>query len=427
MRSTEIVNKNKRIASVLNANIAVNAVLLLELVTLLVPDGLSHVAPMISKLVYTYTQTAAYGIIALHFIIVARRRSEVSGAFKVALALVLCSGLITVIRKGSLAEWWSVYSICLFSCMMVEIYKDKLDTLMLVALVILEFWIYINTLAMIVYPNGMYYLESNHTFNNWLLGYKSSLQYYFLPAICFTMINLRYRKQRMRSLLLMAVCLYQSFYVGNAMLIVGLTIIVVVYFTPMINLVHLFNIRNYVIAALAFGFVAVFATSLLFTLDVSANLMQALGKSVLLSNRASIIWPITLSYIANNWLIGYGVLSTSTRVSMYGGGLAYIHAHNQILELLFVGGVVLLAIFVLLVVLVSIKLMKTKRLESSKIFSLSLFALFIMLSVEVFTRRIACPIWLLFFLSYYSHELDAQFKSRADCRLDPRRAESESM
>lgn len=79
---------------------------------------------------------------------------------------------------------------------------------------------------------------------------------------------------------------------------------------------------------------------------------------------------------------------------MYGGKLGYIHSHNQLMEIMFIGGLFLMAIYIIVHFFIGRKLIKYRDTMLSKILSLSIFVLYMMMVVEVFTRRIAAAIWI---------------------------------
>ena len=133
--------------------------------------------------------------------------------------------------------------------MLMELYRTRLKTLLLVYIVILEFWIYLNFLCMIAFPGGMYYAEANNSYKCWLLGYKSSFQYYIIPAICLSWINEKYRRQRVRMIALACVSMYEAVMSGNMMLAVALAGLLAIFFFRLYKL-RICTLRNYLIVVL---------------------------------------------------------------------------------------------------------------------------------------------------------------------------------
>ena len=101
---------------------------------------------------------------------------------------------------------------------------------------------------------------------------------------------------------------------------------------------------------------------------------------------------------------------------MYGGFKAAIHAHNQFLEIFFIGGIVLFIAYLVFLWILCKRLMKHRDFCSSRILSTCVLALLVMTIVEVFTRGIAAGIWCMLILCYYCGNLDELFKRREDYR-----------
>ena len=225
---------------------------------------------------------------------------------------------------------------------------------------------------------------------------------------------MEYRNQRIRFYALMAVSVFSALTSRNMMLVAGLAIVILFYISKMYKATKIFCMRNYLIAGIVANLLYIFFTAVLIASDLGKALLAATGKSATLSGRASILIPYTLLQIKEAPIFGHGVLSNEVRVGMYGGGKALIHAHNQVLEIAFIGGAVLLVLFVLLHLAVNKKLMAKKQYPASQVLSLFIFVLLFMTLFEVYTRRTAAGIWCIIALSYYVRELHQCFCNRSD-------------
>ena len=365
---------------------------------LVIPDGIGHIIPAIEKLFYKWGLYAVYAGILFMFAIKIHSYKHLTKNFH---CLITFSGItifILFLKGHNFSAWYSAFSPCLFIALFAEANRHSLNKVISSFLIVLEFWIYVNFILMLMFPNGMYYLENNNSYLNWVLGYKSSLQYYVLPALCFSWINLKYTDQKLRYILLLSVCWASTIISSNSMLLVGLFFFTVFQFSRLWNVGKLFNIWTYYGVDLAANVVIVFFLTWFTNTALGFRLLSYLGKTATISRRASIIWPMTLEYIKNNAVFGNGFYTTQARTVMYGGILGFIHSHNQLMEILFIGGVLMSAFYVNLHIQIGESLSKNKT-PVSKILSVSIFVLYLMMSVEVFTRIVAAPIWFILYIA----------------------------
>ncbi|MCZ6924329.1 MAG: hypothetical protein O7D30_02230, partial [Rickettsia endosymbiont of Ixodes persulcatus] len=115
-------------------------------------------------------------------------------------------------------------------------------------------------------------------------------------------------------------------------------------------------------------------------------------------------------YINNRWILGYGILDSET-ARIFLGMPAAIHAHNQILEFLFNGGVILLGIYIFVCVNIANNLSKQRYLRSSWVSAIWILGLQIMILIEIFTREISAGIWLCLCFSLYTKEVEKTLSS----------------
>lgn len=318
-------------------------------------------------------------------------------------------------RGHGFFAWFNAFSSCLFVALFAEANRNRLDKLILSFLFILEFWIYVNFILIIFIPKGMYYLENNNSYLNWVLGYKSSLQYYIFPALCFSWINMKYRNQRVRYFVLLAVSWASTIITSNTMLLVGLIGFTVFQFSRLWNMEKLFNIWTFYGIDIAANIVVVFFLSWFSSTTFGLKFFLLLGKNATISGRASIIWPMTIEYIQNHPFLGNGIYIAQSRITFYRNYHGFIHSHNQIMEILFIGGILLIGIYIYLHIHIGKSLRENSKTDVSKILSTSIFFLYLMMIVEVFTRIIAAPIWFILFLGGSSKLVHNSFIERKDC------------
>lgn len=387
------------------------------LIPLVAPDGLMIISPALYTIVYSYWFYLSFAILLIRFLSYILRGGRLSGHAGMLFCFWGLSAMISLFRGAGIVAWFSVSIASIFPCLLIEMEKKNLDRIVISFLTWFEIIIYINLFFMLRYPNGMYISTNSQYTANWLLGYKSSFQYFLLPGVCFSLLNGHYRKQRVRMLFLLSACILESILAMNAMLIVGLAVLLVILISRLYQRTSLFNMTIYFLIVIAANILTIFFSTLLTSSALGSSVLLFFGKNATLSARATNIWPKVLADISRNWFAGYGILPNSERISRFGGIYAAIHAHNQLLEFLFIGGILLLAVFVLYLLLINKRLMKHKDLPSAHILAVSIFALFLMVIVEVFTRRCSAGIWCMLMLAFYCKDLDRQFKARAVSRL----------
>lgn len=91
-------------------------------------------------------------------------------------------------------------------------------------------------------------------------------------------------------------------------------------------------------------------------------------------------------YLKQKPILGYGIEETKIRLEKYTNSNAInpVNAHDQLLEILYQGGVVLFLMFICIIKQSCEKLYKYKNNMLSKIISFAIFALLITMITEVF-------------------------------------------
>ena len=386
----------------------------LLIIPLIVPEGLSVISQPIYTLLYYYGRILVQiGIVFIYTFFVFKQRRIEPIAIS-CFAFVALSLLCTFYNHGNVSKWQLDFSMCAYTVMLIELNKERLSQLISISLFILQLMLLINFICLLLYPNGMYLSKETGYYQNWFLGYKSSLQYYILPAVCFGWIKCEYGGTITGFLLLLFISTVEAFLSGNAMLTVGMFIFIVFYFLKLSHVSKFINITTYSVIVICLNILLLLFLPLLTQSRLGIMILTFLGKGTSLTWRGSVIWPNTIEAISHKMFLGNGVQDINTRRAMYSNLKGAIHAHNQLLEVLFVGGVFLLLAYLIIHFIVFKKIKKYSNLDISKILSLCIFILYIMMTVEVFFRPISFPVWLLLLIGYYSEELDYEFNTKAE-------------
>ncbi len=320
--------------------------------------------------------------------------------------------LVAIFHGMELRIWYREFFPLILVILIIKTNIDNLDDVIIVFYFVFEVWIYINLLTMILFPSGLFYNVANNSNLCWIFGYKSSFQYYILPGITFGWINHSYRKQHIRFFLLCITCAYQAFMSHNTMLLVGL----LVYYVFIFFLIHerFYNIWIFYVIDIFANFTLVFGTSKFAASKLGRLFFSITNKQSTISSRETIIWANTLLKIRSNYIFGNGFLTSEERVAMYNGYKPAVHSHNQLLEIMFIGGLFLMVFYIIMHIYIGKKLSQSKNALTTKHIATSLFVLYLMMSVEVYTTRFSAGIWMIIVSSAYTKLMDIQLKRRDD-------------
>ena len=137
------------------------------------------------------------------------------------------------------------------------------------------------------------------------------------------------------------------------------------------------NIYNYIIT-----YITLFFTIIIFRLQEIFRylIVEILHKSLSFTGRTG-IWDKTMELIKQKAIIGYGVENSTVRAAKMNFANA-THAHNTILEILYKGGFLALAIYLYIIFIVAKQLNKFRDTMPSKIISITIFVFFVMMLTE---------------------------------------------
>ena len=276
---------------------------------------------------------------------------------------------------------------------------EDIKTFLSAILLCFEIIIYINFATLIIFPDGMYALETTKL--NWFLGYDNTHVIYFLPALLIAFIYIEITKKKLRGGLLIVVIIISSLMRWAATTIMGIAIFLILLIPIFRNNTKIFNFKTYMLATLI-----IFITMVLLRLQnyLSFIIVDILGKDLTFRNRTP-LWDITIEYIKENFLFGYGWQNDSIRHSMYNSS-SVISAHNQFLEYIYLGGIILIGIYIYMILYIN-KI--TKKIRNNKIIqyiSIAFFSLQIMYIAEVFINPI---IYIILILALYSDRIVAEY------------------
>jgi O-antigen ligase len=379
-------------------------------VLVLIPaEGIAILSPVIYQIIWgSSARIFAGGILLLLFIMklpTVKLDRTVIISVNLFFILMLC---ITFIRGGSIRVFFSNYYNAWAIFLLVVICENRFSELIDVSLFYLEILIVVNLASILLYPNGMYISETTHYTKNWILGYKSSLQYYVVPAIIFSWISSEYKGTSKRKKLFIILCLTEAALSENVMLLLCCMIMAIVDFYKLNKKTLVFNTNNYALVIIMVNVLVLFFFRNITYNNFFSKTLLLLQKSNDLGGRINKIWPVAFKKISESFLLGYGCRTAEWNRNLYGIQAA-IHAHNQWLELFMNGGVVLFIAYCFLVYIL-LRGWSKKHIISAQILLFGLFICFLMGTIEIFMRHIGAAVWMVFYFMPYADRIDQQYK-----------------
>lgn len=292
----------------------------------------------------------------------------------------------TIINDAYIKE--SIFSMIqiISICMILE-YGINTDSknVMNALLCIYELLIFINFITIFMFPKGMYLQNITNAGNNWFLGNDNQHIKYFITGICISIVYSinYYKKIKIRTIFLVLIVSVSVIIRKSATGIVGTIVLYLLIWSLIMSKQRYFlDIRKLLViySAIFFG-VVIFRLQNIF----SYLIVNILEKDITFTGR-TFIWDYTIRYFKQKPFLGYGVEETIIRLEKYANSNAInpVNAHNQLLEILYQGGIVLFIMFIGIIKQSSEKLYKYKENIISKIISYAIFSLLITMLTEVF-------------------------------------------
>ncbi len=278
-------------------------------------------------------------------------------------------------------------------------YMSDKSTFISTQLFCFELVIYINLLTEVFFPAGLYTAVTTIVHNeNWFIGYYNNHSQFFIPALLFAWLYREKTGKTMRTILLTMAIYISAVLVwsgGVLLSLAGMTLI----FLQRKKQTRLLNYYTYWLLHIVF-FVSVYV---LHVQDwFHWLLVDILGKMGSLTFRIT-LWERVLKLIAESPILGHGSQNVFVRTAEV--HLAHgVHAHNMLLEQLYLGGVIGLVLWVSIILLSGRQLMKYADTQESKIISTAFLGWCIATLVEPFTTPFLMG---MFVIAYRSNQGEA--------------------
>ena len=309
----------------------------------------------------------------------------------------------------------------IITLMLVEDYlKSKRFDGINVIYYIIAFYVFIDICSVMLFPDGLY--QSTTVWNEWysssasqwILGNKNNHIMWYLLVILLSYIKYIGKKNIFNKLLVyltligceVSALILQSSTSMVVILIVAIGIIIAL-FERWSNF-HIVNMHTLnVIYCILMILVMLGMTQFL-----SPIVEGVFDKNLTFSNR-TYAWAQSIVQIRQKPILGWGIISSDeARVAL--GNMAYVYAHNQWLQTLWQGGIVLLIVLILAVIVISIKV---NRLNNSNLRVVMMLVLFSYLIEMIFEVQLRSTIsWMIFLIIYNAHLFDQKERIKyEDC------------
>ena len=369
------------------------------------PIGIEYLSETINS-IYDYGTYFAFFISVVLFVAKSMSRKRISTPLIIFIVYMAYMVLNTAFQDGPVINCMRIWGLSFATMCLFESFKKNYCMLLRVWEVLLSLLCFINLVMILQYPLGMYVLEGTGYTSCWLLGYKSSFQYYFIPLLLISSLFAQYKHEWKIHLFNLAIIHLSSVLAWNAMFVVSILIYDVLFFLKIYEK-EVFNVHNTSIVVIGTNVAFVFFSTIMTQFaPLYYFFNNILGKTNNLMIRF-LNWNKSFEFILANPVFGYG--HTTGREMMSYFHISVMHIHNQFLHVMLQGGGIGLILFVLIFYTVCKHIDDNHNLKASKSILLVLFALFISVVVEIFFTYLANLIWPITLLGYNIKELDTQF------------------
>lgn len=348
-------------------------------------------------------------IILVFFLCLLRRVS--SKSFSIIVVLFEFWLLFSNIMNGINIRYETIYAFQIISiAILTELtilyqYEDKLIS---VCTAILGIFIILNFITIVFYPNGLYINDWDWS-QNFFLGYRTLHIYVYFPY--FLMLALKDFKEKgtlkVRYYIMLLVALVSSVLTSSTTSMLGLTVLTVLLILGknMKKITKPLALGGYIASALISIGLIFFSIQSQF----SAFLVDILGKDATFTHR-TLIWEAALLDIIKNPIIGNG--ATDVNIRLY---FDVQQCHNKFLDIVFIGGVIALALFSAIIIKSCLKLCKSDNVFLSNVLSFVLCGYFVLFLME--SRRTDVYMFIVLTFCYYIDRIKIKVPPRKRIRI----------
>ncbi len=259
-------------------------------------------------------------------------------------------------------------------------------------------WCFFDTAVTLIYPAGAPFLMDGY-----ILGWKNNKIMYFIIVnllLAYHYINLESVRKRINFAMVWGTLSIGC--IANAILIesstTAIVVVLIALFVPFRKIISHTPLINekFVIGFHTVCFILIIFVRELFQEPLNQIMNVLFGKDATFTGRIY-IWRMALARIAESPIWGYGKYETQYAVLPSKYEYAWTMAHNQILDLMLRGGIIILALWLGVLFVIMRKNQKTKSVYS-KLSTYTMFCLLFFFHTEASTDVITYLIFLCLYL-----------------------------
>ena len=256
---------------------------------------------------------------------------------------------------------------------------------------VLLIFVLMNFFSVIFFPDGLYQVETvwnewaQTTEAYWLFGHKNShgMWYFILLFLLFIKWYMNGNKIVDRRLLYFVMSIS---IVGILLVKSSTSLVVLVTLCLFMFLLSCKKINFHIKLPNIFVMIGIYIGIEILILSAKTSFLQPIikglfGKDLTFTGRTE-AWISSLYYISQNPFWGWGSLSGETAQKEL-GSQAFVNAHNQWLQTLYEGGIVLFAIVVVMLLIIAVEIYRLNEQRLKNIFTISFIAIFVEMMFEV--------------------------------------------
>lgn len=272
---------------------------------------------------------------------------------------------------------------------------------------LLCFFVVLNFVTLLIFPGGMYTDDRGWRTGNFFLGNKNRFMYFFIPCLAFTAMKhyIKFGKLKTSFYLLLCVIVVSALMSNSSTAAVS-----AVMFLVLIIMFGKRKIPKYINIFSAFILMTLLSVLfVLFNFQIMFNsVLQALfGKDATFSSRIR-IWQESLGYILSKPILGsgYKVFDMITWTAT--------QAHNNYIDIMVVGGIVLFIVYCLIIFATEKKLRECENNCIRNVITFLIWGYYVLFLMEA--RRVDVMVYAVYILAYHSKSIVAQVNSMGSIR-----------
>lgn len=283
--------------------------------------------------------------------------------------------------------------------------KEDIDLLEGPILVAFYTWCIFDTIVTVLYPAGAPFLM-----NGYVLGWKNNKIMYFVITnllSAYHYVKLEGTRERINFAIVWGIlaigCIVNSILIESSTTL--MVVILIVLFVPLRKVLSITPLVNekFVMGFHALCFFLIIFVRELFQEPLDKLMNVLFGKDATFTGRIY-IWRVALAQIIKSPIWGYGKYGTQYTIlpSEYEYEYAWTMAHNQILDLMLRGGIIILSLWLCVLIVIMQTNRKTKTIYS-KMSTYTMFCLLFFFHTEASTDVITYFIFLCLYLIGQEH------------------------